>query len=449
MNFKINNFSLKNIINSKWIFSLTVFILLMIIIDSSIVKTFGYVNSRFPGNFDLLLFSSLTFFFIITNYILINSSKNLINISTLKISNNLPKIVFISQYIIGAILVTIIIQMIFISQFDRNLLLLIVYISFISSIGFSMILLMKFLRWFKFNKNYYLLFYMMAFFLIVLKSTVAIMYISQELNNHSEIVKPQQTRSMIMNLSNANAIISNVLKNLYLYFSIFSYISIWITTSLMLRKYSKKYGKTKYWILISIPLTLFLIQDNIFKLEFFREFLLDYPNFFGILYTFFYSFIQLITAFLFGLGFLNTAKIINERNVSNSLLISTIGIMILIGSQETFGVFVGAYPPFGSVTISFMGLGSYLLLIGIIGSSLYITKSSKIRDEIVRNIESTNLLKEIGITEWNLELDKYIKKVSKEVQKEERENYESDEDIKRMINDVINELKDKKKKSEI
>lgn len=430
----------------KRVFIFSICILISIAIDSAIVKTYGYSGSRLPGIFDLICYSIFVIIFIGANYIFLKRSRDVLYSyrDTLGKQIILHKIMLISQFIISLVLVTIILQMLFYSYYFNNFLIIIVYLSLILSIFFSMLLIIKLVQWFRFNKNRYLLLYVLAFFLILLKSTIAIIYLVQELDNHNDLVKIQQTRSMIMKLTNANAEISNILKNSYDNLSILSYIGIWLTMSLMLKKYSTKLGKTKYWILISIPLTGFFILENISRIPILKDLSLINPNFYGVFNIILFSIFQIILAFLFSFGIIQTSRIINIKKLSSSLIVAAIGIMTIIGSQEIFGTFVGGYPPYGLVTISFMGLGSYMLFLGIITSSKSITTNIKIRDEIVRNIENSNLLKDAGITQWTLEIEKHIKKISKSfISNTKRDELDSSE-LKTLINDIIEELKKNK-----
>ena len=101
---------------------------------------------------------------------------------------------------ISGILITIIIQIIFTSAYERNLLISVIYLAFISSIVVSVVMVTRFLQWFKGRKKYLLLLYVISFSLLIIKSSVAIVYLQEELIHHAIQIKPQQTRLMILNL---------------------------------------------------------------------------------------------------------------------------------------------------------------------------------------------------------------------------------------------------------
>ena len=60
---------------------------------------------------------------------------------------------------------------------------------------------------------------------------------------------------------------------------------------------------------------------------------------------------------------------------------SGIGMTLLFGSTVIHGLSYILAPPFGLITLSFMGLGSYILSIGIFTSSRELARDSVVRRE--------------------------------------------------------------------
>ena len=80
---------------------------------------------------------------------------------------------------------------------------------------------------------------------------------------------------------------------------------------------------------------------------------------------------------LFGIAFWMVARGIEEKNVSDYMKLSAFGIVLLSISNVDAGLFMLPYPPFGLPTISFMGLSSYLLFIGIYYSAISVSLNQK------------------------------------------------------------------------
>ena len=54
--------------------------------------------------------------------------------------------------------------------------------------------------------------------------------------------------------------LSSIVNSAYFIISLLAFISTWFATVLLLKHYSNKIGKARYWILVSIPLAYFLTQ---------------------------------------------------------------------------------------------------------------------------------------------------------------------------------------------
>jgi hypothetical protein len=65
------------------------------------------------------------------------------------------------------------------------------------------------------------------------------------------------------------------------------------------------------------------------------------------------------------------------------------------------------YPPFGLVTVSFMGLSSYLLLLGVYSSAISVSEDSKLRQSIRQvTLSEPRLLDSIGTAQMEQEIQK-------------------------------------------
>ena len=83
---------------------------------------------------------------------------------------------------------------------------------------------------------------------------------------------------------------------------------MWVATAMFLYQYSKKLGKTKYWIIISLPLLYFLNEFATFILNLFDPFMQVSPGFFGILLSIIFPLSKAVGGVLFGIGFWSTVE---------------------------------------------------------------------------------------------------------------------------------------------
>lgn len=429
----------------------TLVIIAITLIDTSIIKTFGYTDSRITDIKDVIAYAVLICVSVVCSIILLAHTNRLFNFKNKNANLILiHRLVSVVQFAISGTLIALIVQMAIFSYYNRDLLIITVYLIFVLSIGISIPLVFKFIQWFKRNHNYILLLYVLAFMLLITKSIIAAVYVSQELYNHSILVHPGETHRMTLSLSNLKANLSNMLKDGYYYASILAYILIWVTTAILLKHYSKRLGKIRYWILISIPIVFYLIQDKLFQSGIFNYIFLISPNLFGLFYSLSFTAVQLIAGLFACLVFVLGAREIKKERISNSLFVSAVGILILINSFEISGAYIGAYPPYGLTSVSLIGLASYLVFVGTFSSAIYVGNDIQVRKEIYKMVESNpQLLRNIGLSEGQIEIERRVKRMQKLNNQDDQslgEEYESGE-VQELIQDILRELKKEKKKN--
>ena len=142
------------------------------------------------------------------------------------------------------------------SNYSNYSIYLIVYSSFLSSIAFSLILTIKLFHWFSLTRNYLTLIYGIAILVFIINTLIGLIYLTYVLSTHSDIIKPV-CRAIFASLFSINPNLSIFLSNIYDITSIISFIALWFVSTLMLKQYSRRIGKIKYWILVSIPFSCF------------------------------------------------------------------------------------------------------------------------------------------------------------------------------------------------
>jgi hypothetical protein len=302
----------------------------------------------------------------------------------------------------------------------------------------------RFFSWFKSNHNAVVLVYALAITVLSVNSIIAIIYTNNEFNSEPNIVR--NIRSLTGGFESADVRISSA----YTITSVLSFILMWAATILLMRHYSSRVGKAKYWIGVGIPLAYFLSQFQPLFLNSFPDLRLQDPILFGIVYNLIYTVAKPVGGILFGIAFWTIAKHLPNQAVRKYMLISAFGIMLLFAAnQSTFLVLV-PYPPFGLVTVSFMGLASYLFYLGIYSASVSVSEDSKLRKSIrkVAIRESTKFLDSIGTAEMEQEIEKRVIAMTAATRANmEREtgissSFDQD-DIKKYLHEALQEIKGK------
>jgi hypothetical protein len=239
----------------------------------------------------------------------------------------------------------------------------------------------------------------------------------------------------------------------YIIFSILSFILTWLATSMLLRHYSKKIGRVKYWMVVGIPLIYFTSQFFSFSFNIFVPILRSNPVFYGILLTFIFTFSKLVGGIFFGIAFWMVARSIRPDSIVRKyMVISAYGLVLLFISYQANGIVVTSYPPFGLATISFMGLSSYLILVGIYSAAVSVSEDIKLRQSIRKiAIKESKLLDSIGSTEMEQQIEKRVMastKAAKDSMIEQSgiETSLTEEDMKQYLEITLKEIKSKMEK---
>ena len=435
-------------LDNRSVFIVVCLIIITIIIDTSIIKISGFTRDRPSPSMDIIIFTLMVFVYTVGQYLILGFVKRKINESITgeqRYLNVIHKVVSIIQYALIAILVSIIVQMIITSGYDIFLVKLVIWISYSVSIVVLGLIARRFFSWFKYQPNSVVLAYALAISVLSINAGFTLLYVNDVIYD-AALIRPHIGGSVI-SFSGPKSIFDSA----YIVTSVLSFILIWTATVLILRHYSRKLGRGKYWIVVSIPLVYFLFQFQPFFLSLFTPLLESDPLFFSIILTLVFSVSKPVGGILFGIAFWSISRSIRRSAVRDYMIISAYGIMLLFTSNQAIVLITAPYPPFGLATISFMVLASYLISTGVYSSAISIAQDVKLRQSLRISVEQqSNLLDNIGSSQMEQEVQKKVVKVMKDLsyQTEEKTGIQAsleEQDIKEYLNKVIEEIKEKRK----
>jgi hypothetical protein len=321
-------------------------------------------------------------------------------------------------------------------------------ISYILAITMLGLLAQKFFSWYKSNRNSVVLLYGISTTILAFNAGFTFFLVNNAFLTLQGEILPRMLGSAYDPLSSWAIMLT------YSYFasSILSFLMTWAATSLLLRHYSHKLGRIKYWIIVAIPLAYFLSQFVTFFLNIFQPLLQADPIFFSILVTLLFTLSKPIGGILFGVAFWIVARSISHNNVvRNYMIISAYGFVLLFASDQAIVLITTPYPPFGLATISFMGISSYLVLAGIYSSAVSVSLDVGLRKSIRKSVEEhSKFLDSIGTAQMDQGIQEVVLKMTKEYsdQMAEHIGVESsvtEDDMKQYVNNVLKEISTNKK----
>jgi hypothetical protein len=382
-------------------------ILMIDIVVSTVIDFFQPQISSDPG---IIFFALVGLAFAVGQYFVLSFVKE--KTKAVKTSSSSVKVMDICttiiQYVLIAIFVVMILQMVLAANYSSVLLTASVTLSYALSIALLSVLSYRLLSWYKSNRNSFILLYGLAAATTTVNGILALVFFDAILMaKPAEIVAGSMPMVEVDPSSTVGAV-----QSAFKYSAIASFVLLWIGSVLLIRQYYyQRFGSKKYWIIVSAPLVyliIFFVTEPLFTLAEADQTLVFY-------YFIFFSFWNVAGGMIFGAAFLRVARSIKRGSVvKDYMFIAGCGLILLFVSGSAT-VIHNPYPPFGFATIAFVGLSSYMLLLGLYSSAVSISQDVRLRLSIRRSaFEESKLLDRIGSAEMEQELQRRVTRVVKD-----------------------------------
>ena len=428
----------------------TMFILIVVsivtlVLETTIARLYIFL---YPGpqslQFNILLFVSGIIIFSLSHIlILVNIRKRLKGL--FKTSQHTLKAVFriiaIVQFMLSGLLVLVLFQILIDLSYKTSLIIGIVSVSYLSGIFNLAILSERFIRWIHSGRSYISLLFGFATFSILLNTIITMIFIVMVL-----LSQPNDIGWHIGILSATFSGINDTLRQYYSVSFITAYVVTWFATVTILRTNSYRLGKVRFWVFVVLPLLYIIGEFQVLILPLLSEYRAADPVTFTIVYTLTFNTIKFAGAFFFGIGFWSMARMIEQKSLKSFLNISAYGLILLFVTNQATLLLNTLFPPLGLMTACFVGLSSFLLLVGTYSAAVSVSNDARIRKAIRTSVEKeSQLIGHIADAEMQIRLNAKVysmmNKLTKRLQEDTQvESSLTDEDIKNYTNQVIQEL---------
>jgi len=407
---------------------------------------YGYKTQTSP--YTILFFIGEVLIFAVFQYLYLNLVRNMVprkqnQESPRSYFKYIDKGIAVAQILLMIILVYIIGEIMMSQAYHTILISIVVWISCTSAVLILGTLIFRFIQWFRISHDRLILAYAFAMGLIILNCGVILAYINTSLES-----RPNTISSTRPAINNAHAL-QIPLNNAYTVSSFLSFIGLWAATIFSLRGYSGRIGRVKFWLAMSLPMLYFLSQSEfIFGPFILSHRFLDPITFFRI-YTISFASTKLVGGIMFAIPYYLVSRKINDPRVRNYLKLTSIGLILLFLSMQVSSLPLLPYPPFGIIAISFLGLSTYLILVGIYGSAISASEDSMLRKSIRKLvIKQSELLDTFATAQMEQEIQTKVvettKRLSRYISQETGiESSLKEEDIKKYCKQVLAEIKRK------
>jgi hypothetical protein len=394
------SFSVSNsILSNKIIFVVCMIVIIAMIADASLARTsdllsptLGRKSATTMAVFILISIACLIGQFMILLF-LRDRNKEIHTRSNLQFYRTY-KVTIAIQIALSIVLLFVILQLATVSYYFISALIVMIATSYALAVAMLALLAKNFFSWFKTTKNFVILAYGISAATLVIHLGFTLFFAATALLNVPAEVRTAVSRIPFFIPGSLTFILYSV-HNLT---SILSFSILWGATVLLLHHYSQKIGRIKYWIIVTLPLVYFLSQFPTLLLNVFNPIIRENPIFFGSLLTFVFTLSKPAGGILFGIAFWTISRGIRRTiPVRDYLMISALGFVLLFSSDQAVVLINVDYPPFGLSTVSFVGLSSFLIFIGIYYSAISLSYDDRVRREIKKfALQESKLLDSIG-----------------------------------------------------
>ena len=375
-------------------------------VESSIGYIADFIPEQLASSESIVTFIGIFAVFVVTQYYIlafVNYNNKSHNVRT-RFLHTTHKIMTIIQYLLAGIILLVIIQILSAQQYNTILLDLAISINYTIWIIMFSILTKAFFSWYRSKKNLMILIFALSMIAYVINGALGLYNQIDELAKRNLVIRLGDVAVFPESPSSTDTV--------YQIAGIVSYVLTWIATVMLLRPYIKKIGKVRFWIMMGAPMVYYLIEFPLFSLGIFTP--SEDSN--AMTNILIFSLSAIFAGILFGVAFLSIARTLKSGTAArNYMIIAAYGFVLfyIAGSAWTSQA---AYPPYGLISVSFIGLSCYLIYNGLYYSAVSISQDITLRQSIKKSvIEQSKLLHSIGTAEMENEIQKQLLIVTRKI----------------------------------
>ena len=414
-----------------------------ILIDSQIGIIADFIPEYLSSTAGVLLFVSLMVFLVLSSFFMIYYVKRIEDLTVAKYIHFklIYYVVLAAQSLIALMLIFTVLQILIFQEYYSLSLFIIHIISYGIWIGVLGLLARAFVLWYKnFNRNSMILIFALAMIAYVLNGVFGLIYTLDTLTQQNSIISLGDV-AYFPEFSIES--IGSQIDLIYNGCSVVAFILTWIGSVKLLYRYIRRIGRFKFWAIMIVSLIYYNIEFPLFVLGYFDP--VDDAN--ALLNILIFSFGGILAGIIFGISFLSIARTLKINSiVRNQLILTAYGFLLFYITGSAVAA-QAAYPPFGLISVSLIGLSCYLIYSGLYSSAQIVSQDTVLLRSIGKSVtEQANFLGGIGTAHRNKELESRVLTVTKNLANEieEASGVQSSLDETEMVDYVqyvMNELK--------
>lgn len=412
-----------------------------ITIDSEIGYVADFIPEQVSSNTGIFVFILIAVIFAITQYFILDYVKQL-NRETRQRVPHLTRLhtgISVAQYLLAVVVAIVILQILFIQQYNIVSLYIVYAISYGLWIVTLAILARAFFSWYRFSKNAVVLIFALSMIAYVINGVAGLFEYSDMLGQQKSIITSVDVAYFpefsIESIGSQIGVINNAASSA-------AYILTWIGTVKMLYPYIKKLGKIKFWTIMGVAMVYYLSIFPLFVLGYFTP----SENVDAMTNILIFSLAGLLSGIIFGAAFYSVARTLRRgSDLRNHMIVAAYGFVLfyIAGSASASQA---AYPPFGIISVSFIGLSCYLIYAGLYSSAVTVSQDTTLCLSIKKSItDQAKFLHGMGSAHMEQELQSTVMEIAKKhsdvlTEKTGVESSMTENDIKEYMAMVMEEI---------
>lgn len=181
----------------------------------------------------------------------------------------------ITQYFLIALLILTLIIVLVYDSYRYAFLYPIILIVHLESLIVFFWIVTKFVRWVLANKSKFLISYIVSLIICTGFILISLTNYIYNLDNLMGTVKYIPYYNLVYTIS--ISLSYSYFVNINFYLSFMSFLSMWVTTALLLNQYVNKTNKKYFWLLVSLPLVYYILQFMFIELDYLSSIILINP----------------------------------------------------------------------------------------------------------------------------------------------------------------------------
>jgi hypothetical protein len=423
---------------------LVIIIMIALIIDMEISNEAHLIDKYISNDIGIIIFILVSLTYLVSQqFILSYSHKKQFQIQVESSSFRIiQKLINFMILLLIISFLTIVLEIIISGYYDSIFLLVVLVVTNSITILAMVSIAIKFFSWYKTRRKSTILVFGVMASTIGVTALVTILFMGTILMGQPE--KIDSDYDVVLPVIEQGSKLS-VLNYLYYYLSILSFLVTWIMTSLLLKDYSIKLGKFRYWTILSLPLAFYLSQILVTQFGFFI------PNedsdqlTFSFWFLFLYTLSSPIGGILFSLPYFIVIRKMNiDKSLQSYMKILAYALLLFFAAGSAT-VYHTPYPPFGLSTVSIIGPSSYLIAIGVYYSARLVATNRTIENQMRTSKKYSQFFASIGSAEMEKAMTEIIEEIRKKLPAEKDEIPEDPQFVDKEIIDFLKKYQSRKK----